>query len=337
MRAKFERKPPIEREATRRLAHMPQGDCFMLTADERRAAGADRAASKKVFLQLAVRAVRRVHLDSQLMSLGQTDSGKDDSIRQVNQGSGVEAAPESAVRDVLAQEFNASKLGHGWKLRAEMTHQDTEGHYFGVIDREVPYLVTGDEIVEHVDLQYRRVPGPGQNPQLYPAGPVELKRARLYRANLETGVPERRRLQTKEIQRDLRKLVRLVRADRAGTLRRPFGSTTHTDPDEDLVHPQLLVWGDSSDAPEAFMEKVFDGVRDCGCEPLGEIAYESIPAKWKGGLFPPIDAWIWIAIASLKTGPACKLPACRCHASRTRQMASGELADSLAIEESAED
>lgn len=72
------------------------------------------APSKEVVLQLAVRAIRRVHFDTQLFSLGLTGKTAREKVRRINVAEGAEAALETTVQDAFAQEFNASKLAHGW-------------------------------------------------------------------------------------------------------------------------------------------------------------------------------------------------------------------------------
>lgn len=289
-----------------------------------RALGSDLAASKRVLLQLATRAIRRVHLDAQLLSLGE-DSGDDESVRRINQGMGVEIAPETTVRDALAQEFNASKLGHGWKLRAGRSpaERDSDSRYFGVIDREVAYLVDGDDCSLHVDLQYRRVSGPGQPATAYPVGPVELKRARLFDPDLKLGVALAGRFQRQSIRRDIRKLARFVRADRAGKLVLPFKTTPHTDPAADMIHPQILVWGlGVEQGPVHFMNEIFTKVAVCGCRPLGSILYEWIPVSWAGRDTPQVSQWIWVAIATLDVlDEPCSDPDCACQAPTRRRRA----------------
>lgn len=76
----------------------------------------------------------------------------------------------------------------------------------------------------------------------------------------------------------------------------PFRTIAHADPEDDLVHPQVLVWGlGVNPGPVQFMESVFRKVIDCGCKPLGKYAFDWIPML--DDSFPHLFA------ASLATSP----------------------------------
>jgi hypothetical protein len=299
----------------------------------------ERAVSKPIFLQLATRAIRRVHFETQLLSLRQyDDSDHEDLIRRINLGMGVEVADESTVRDAIAQEFNASKLSHGWKRRQSHPPGTTKAgrnatkagsRYFGVIEREVAYQHVGsDYVVEHVDLQYRRVPGPGEDDTTeHPVAPVELKRARLRRPDLKSGEPEiapAPKLQRALILKDLRKLMRFVRAARKPDgLSRPafLGNMKLEDGEQEKLQPHMLVWGlhrkggkgtGKEGDPVTFMLGIFDELRTCGCKSRKKhLKIEWVPTHWAphGEQAPPeVSAWIWVALAELRTArrdPTC--------------------------------
>ena len=265
-----------------------------------RARGVENAASRKVLLQLATRALRRVHFDAQLLSLSE-DDGSVAAVRRLNQAPGLEMAPELTIRDALAQEFYASKLTHGWKLRANKKPRDTDpdARYFAVIDREVAYRTKKDGCSLHIDLEYRRIPGPGQTEgRFLPVGPVELKRAQNFSIDKKTGELVPGRLQTREVTKDVRKLARFVRAERAGMLKEPFESTAREDDRGDMLHPQVLIWGRGRrPGPGSFLREVFSDAKRCGCGLLGKPAIEWMPVQWDST--PRVQTWLWIAVATL--------------------------------------
>jgi hypothetical protein len=283
------------------------------------------AISKEIVLQLAVRAVRKVHLEAQLLSLGHLDDEpKHGVLRGVNLGSkGVATAPESAVRDALWQEFNSSKLAHGWKVRSgeEASSTEASARWFGVMDREVTFRIEQEpRSIPRVDLVYRRVPGPGDKTSCdYSIAPLELKRAERLRLNHSSGQPERGGHLVGEVQKDVRQLARMVRASRTRQLR--------IDADIELplknrcarftedIYPHILVWGSTRPekappSPEAFLGGVFDDdVARCGCRPKTDkdgnrvTKCEWVPVDWTGwrpSEEPRVTEWLWIVLEELE-------------------------------------
>lgn len=59
---------------------------------------------KKIFIEIATRAIRQSHFDYQLISFPQRDGDIDD-LRKLNSGIGIELVPEESVRDSIVNQL----------------------------------------------------------------------------------------------------------------------------------------------------------------------------------------------------------------------------------------
>jgi len=219
-----------------------------------------------------------------------------------NVGPGVEAALETTVRDAFVQEFNASKLAHGWIVKKSKPR-------FWVIEREVPFLIRDEHVPCRVDVVFRRIDAKRPSAFTYPIGPIELKRARHFTPNLATGRPRKGGSNLPAVRADIQNLARLVRAARAGSLVSPNLSKLIPPAGEDKVHPHILIWGkrrgvggSHESMPRTYVEQAFNGIADVY---LHELHVEWCPISWKrapqGQRDPPtVTAWLWVAYAELK-------------------------------------
>jgi hypothetical protein len=98
---------------------------------------------REIFLEIAVRAIRKVHYDFAIWELGQ---GKllIENFKKLNQGYGINYAPEESVRDAITQEIMLTGL---WK---QHTIQDEKRSYW--VDREVNIPYKFSEIEDHTCL-----------------------------------------------------------------------------------------------------------------------------------------------------------------------------------------
>jgi hypothetical protein len=100
-----------------------------------------------VFIELALRAIRKVHYEHQVWSCGQWFS-KDRNSGDANRGHGIETADERAVCSAVTQEFMSSQLAVG-----PMGGQDR----YWEINREKTYSYPGTTTDDHVSTETRTV------------------------------------------------------------------------------------------------------------------------------------------------------------------------------------
>src|SRR5690349_16779125 len=101
---------------------------------------------RHVFLEIALRAIRKTHYDFGVWELGQENLTLDH-FRNLNQGNGINFAPEETVRDSILQEITYTGL---WK-----THKINDDPTSYWIDREVNvYLNKKDAIIADKDKEF---------------------------------------------------------------------------------------------------------------------------------------------------------------------------------------
>lgn len=260
---------------------------------------ADFIPTKGLVMQLAKRALRRVHFESQLFSTGHSGATARD-CRRINVGAGAEVALETTVGAALAQEFNASKMTHGW-----LTPTDNEKRFY-VVDREVEYKLAADDTSKHIDIIIRRLPEPanGGIAKEYGILPIELKRARRYLPNLATGDRNPGAILTGEVAEDVAKLEAFATAWTAGTIECEYASLF---PRTSEVFPHVLVWGIADGytankgdrSPARFIENAVPTAKLKN--PEFEVGW--IPVDWEPGTKdgpPAISSWLWIAYAEIR-------------------------------------
>jgi hypothetical protein len=230
------------------------------------------APSKVLMVQLALRAIRRVHLDHQAFNLARQPSPADHeaALRQLNVGPGIEVAYEDYVRVALASEFQQSKLTWGWVVPDD----DDPRHY--EIETQRSFNVGSER--QLIDLVYWRVDPKRVKP--YPIGPVEMKRARRFKVGAATA--EESNLD--DVADDIKKLCRLARAS------------------DVEMHPHVLVWGETSEDPSPynFIDRAFD---KAGKGQKYEVQVDWMPIEWSRPTsgFPTVNRWLWVAYAEIDT------------------------------------
>jgi hypothetical protein len=233
----------------------------------------------KRFMEVALRALRRVHYDYQLWSLSQDWTSETDPTAY-NTGPGIECADELTVCAAITQEFVHSAVTTGAYVAHDQHMNVKSGQRFYAIYREVPYPNAPsrkvDIAIDRVDPRTDRAYG----------APVfiEAKRAVLVGTKLAEGFTGPPRLQLPEIREDIEKL-----------------RATHSLPDERRVLPYLLVWGlhpravVAASTPSSLEIAVNDRELRLRTERWCPIAWNSRKSS------PRTDQFLWIAL--FEVGP----------------------------------
>ena len=236
-----------------------------------------------VFIEIALRAVRRVHYEYGIWGIGRQWEMNRLKAQLINMGHGIELTDEPTVCAAITQEFITSPSLTGlWVEEREGGTPDKEERYF-TIDREKEYTDKSKKVDIFIQ-KYKLVnnePIPIEEPSF-----IEAKRARRWMADIKTGTANREDLQVQKIQDDITKL------------RHEMSTRT------EKIHCHLLVWGLyredwQKDHPLAFFENF-----DCNVK-MHQLRW--LPVKWDSpqihdlqtGIveIPMVDTALWIALA----------------------------------------
>lgn len=202
----------------------------------------------RVFIELALRALRRVHHDYIVWSIGY---GKREERKHVllNQGRGIELADERTVCAAITQEYIYSGFTSGCWINPDPTANVEGGVRYWQIERETKYPNSRS----HCDLIIWRVNEDGTRGIWQPAY-IEAKRARLWtstRLGNQTEQPPRN-YQITSKKKDIKRLRRHI-----------LNGVTEWGP---FAH--LLIWNvldkqaKEEDTPEGFIKQLDDpGIR----------------------------------------------------------------------------
>lgn len=246
-----------------------------------------------VFIEVALRAVRRVHYEYGLWGIGPQWKMNRQLAQRINTGQGVELAPETDVCAAITQEFIGSPAVSGlWSEEANGV-PGVEVRYF-MIDREAKYLSQPRKRVDIFVQKY--VPKGGKlGEELEPVelpSFIEAKRARIWTPEIKTGEARHLKNQLEDVRKDVKKLKKEINHRTTNGLERILG--------------HVLVWGVQdqgaySDSPVKFFNAV-DGVELHTLRWLpiqwrqpsrAELTDESLP-------FPEVQAAVWIGLAEVQ-------------------------------------
>lgn len=244
----------------------------------------------KIFLEIAARAIRRIHFEYGTWGAGPQwlKGGKD--VALINQGRGIEFADERAVCAAITQEFMTSQATSG-------IGPDTKPRFFGVM-REEKYRDSArsvDILLEKYELQSNE-----RYEVTKPRSWVEAKRARLWKPAIGVGAdePEAGRQQIHAVEEDVFKLI--------------GEKKQHSE--EIYIH--VLVWGvrefpetSDSDDPENFFRDVRNLLAKTSLQPTLHGPFKRwVPTAWheqSGSLV--VTRAAWVALAEINR-PAGKRP-----------------------------
>lgn len=249
-----------------------------------------------VFIEIALRAVRRIHYEYGLWGIGpQWDMSREKAAR-INTGLGIELAYETDVCAAITQEIMGSPAVAGLWSEDAGNGTQKKWRYF-MIDRETTYLSDGEKNRVDIFLQKFEPKGnkPGEELVLVPPPAfIEAKRARRWIADITTGEVTSQRSQLSDIKADVKKLRDEIDHRAKGNGERIFG--------------HVLVWGLygrslGSDHPVKFFKKL-DGVR------LHALRW--LPLDWDRPSFgtlgnpklliPKVHRALWIGLAEVLVG-----------------------------------
>jgi hypothetical protein len=249
-----------------------------------------------VFLEVALRAIRRVHLEYGIWGAGRQWKTGPGRPSLINMGPGIELADERAVCAAITQEFMVSPSLTGlWRGKGK-----TDVRFFA-ISREELYKSRRTKRAEKVDLfiekcQQTRL---GKFKVIEPPSLIEAKRARRWQINLKTGrvKPYSPRTQIKAVLEDVLRL----QDERKARKPKP-------------VYIHLLVWGlygdranDPLDHPTAFFQEV-RRVSSSSCQLSGPYV-RWLPMKWDSPANatksenPIVRSSAWVALAEVDRPP----------------------------------
>jgi hypothetical protein len=260
----------------------------------------------QVFLAVALRAIRRVHLEYGIWGAGRQWSTNRNRVATINQGRGVELADERAVCAAISQEFMTSPSAAGlWR-----TDEKADFRFFG-IKREERYSPSAkkknkDEPKEKkkdsprwVDLiveKYTKDPESNDffhDPVKYPPVYIEAKRARRWLVNLKTGnTTAAKGRQTTDICADIMKL------------------TKERETQTQRIFIYILVWGvyEEGKKPGDHPATVFTEIRNKigGRAVVGSPLTRWLPTKWTDPEpaseqmeQPRVQRSVWIALSEI--------------------------------------
>ncbi len=159
----------------------------------------------ELFIELAVRAMRRVHLEYGVWSVGQQGQPDFPMLSRLNGGPGIELADERAVCAAITLEFINSQMTSGIRrdeplTGAQMSHYD--------LDREWHY----EGSTKSADITLRRICAANGGNPLLPRVVIECKRFQLARPARDsnygiTGDCQYDKPQLDAIQKDVCKLL----------------------------------------------------------------------------------------------------------------------------------
>lgn len=248
-----------------------------------------------VFIEVALRAVRRVHYEYGLWGIGPQWKMDRQVAERINAGQGIELALETAVCAAITQEFmNSPALAGLWVEKGPDGKPDQEVRYF-MIDREKTYL-TGTQ--QRVDLFVQKFTPKGGTPhgELEPVEHpsfIEAKRARLWTARIETGEAEHKREQVADVQADVKKLKDEI--EHRSTLAK-----------EERIRGHVLVWGVYGDEDVKYQDHPVEFFQKVGNVQLHSLRW--LPLQWtqpsRDDLANPklctmLKAALWIGLAEV--------------------------------------
>jgi hypothetical protein len=243
---------------------------------------------KPFTLQVALRAIRRVHFEHQIFSLGRSGSTGD--LPKLNMGEGIELAHEDHVRVTFVAEYKGSHLRAGWL---------EDRHY--EIWQNQPFSIGGAR-PEFVDVVSRRYDPKFPEKYDWAIGPIELKRARRSTADTVEGQHRVSGARPKEVADDIVKLINIAKAIRDGNLSAedPSGPNLLAINPKAKMHPHVLVWGDTrSDHPANEASTFIDDAFGKSGATRKSVDFAWLPLEWKDPPAGSVTRWLWVAFAEI--------------------------------------
>jgi len=200
-----------------------------------------------VFIEIALRAIRRVHYDHGMWGVGRQWEMNRFKAGRLNMGHGIELADERTVCAAITQEFITSPSLTGLWVEERADGKHTEERYF-TIDREKKYTDNSKKVDIFIQKYARKnkdkEPTPVEEPSF-----IEAKRHRLWVPDIISGEAKRGNYPQKDkVQEDIERLRKEMEAQ------------------EETIHCHVLVWGlydgiSEEDHPVKFFKKFDNDVK----------------------------------------------------------------------------
>lgn len=233
---------------------------------------------REIFLEIALRAIRRTHYEFGTWELGQTRLTLKDFSR-LNQGNGISFAPEETVRDSISQEIILSGL---WK---QHPIEGEKRSYW--IDREVRIFFKDktDQYFD-IDIIFKRIETKAKDKQPTLPTLIEAKRFELVTIDLKTKKVKVGRPQFDNINKDILKLKLLkdVFKNKKIIIKNKQFKAFRT---------YILIWGlghDEFNVKNDFIDKLKDGKYLSKTE----MSIKYLPIQWNKQL--RVIKYLWIGL-----------------------------------------
>ena len=241
------------------------------------------------FLEAAIRAMRRIHLDEVAASSGSPGPKNPSKPELLNIGRGIELTDERQVCQAIYNEFRLSNLGTGYWVNADQMADVASGQRFYDIAIEHPYTASR-ELVDFCIWRnvlsrsgaFRKF----DNTETF----VEAKRATRW-SPLQASEPvfTRSGSQILDVRRDVSKLLVEMKK---------------RTPEQGKLTCHVLVWGTSEDkypSPADFFSKLAHKqveIYRTGWAPLATEERSTAGSEWNSNP-PNIARWLWATLAEV--------------------------------------
>lgn len=259
----------------------------------------------RVFMALALRAIRRVHYNYGIWNVGACKKVGDVALRNLNHGHGVDLADERTVCAAISQEFLASRFTCA--LIANPSSNSADFMMF-TLERELPKYLTDSR--KQVDFFCRKwVPPEGETSSAsdvwevcpHPPAFIEAKRAQRYRPDLLARKVSGPVSQHGSVAKDAIKLFEEKKA-RTGD-KRPSKNES--------IYAHLLVWGTCTaksnfkKEPRRFLDKVDSALTSEQSRPnLQPHATRWLPLDWADKTMK-VKRALWISLVEVIEPDSC--------------------------------
>lgn len=244
----------------------------------------------EIFIELSLRAIRKLHLDYGIWGLGQSDIVPlKERLSSVNQGPGIELALETTVGAAIAQEFINSSFTNGVLFDGENRRYQ--------IDREVSFKSSTDNFsnakkIKRVDLVTIRFDYDEHGKTKYWDGLalIELKRADKFTPDITTGERGSRTMQTDKIIADLNDIEKIKNLNTKGEITTKL---KYFDKSKE-VRLYSLFWGvykSEKTHPDKAIEEITKGHS-------GVNKIKWFPLKWTDD--NKVTDWLWVCLFEKK-------------------------------------
>lgn len=239
-----------------------------------------------VFIEIALRAIRRVHYDHGMWGVGRQWEMNRFKARRLNMGHGIELADERTVCAAITQEFITSPSLTGLWVEGNADGNHREERYF-TIDRETEYTDKSkkvDILIQKYELKDKdKGPTSMEEPSF-----IEAKRARRWVPEITSGKAERKESQVHSVNEDIDRLRKEM------------------DARNEKIHCHVLVWGlydvnSNEDHPVKFFENFDEDVK------MHQLRW--LPIEWSSPSIqniadsdigiPVVNKALWITLAEV--------------------------------------